>query len=104
MMLEQDSKLREFAEVDRDRRDLKAALAFSCTATDMKQESKVVSRRNCPSSAAKPFRRVAILRKMFGSRSFRGTARRHIAVTALPQRKFAQPALPPVCRKTGRRK
>jgi hypothetical protein len=51
-------------------------------------------------SAAKPFRRAANLRPIDGGRVFRGTARRHIAVTALPQRKFAQSALPSVCRKT----
>jgi hypothetical protein len=60
-------------------------------------------RRRSASSAAEPFRRVAILRKFFGGRVFRVTARRHIAVTPLPQGKFAQPALPQVCRKTRRR-
>jgi hypothetical protein len=55
------------------------------------------------SSAAEPFRRVANLWKIFGGRVFLRIARRHTAVTASPQRKSAQPALPPVCRKTRRR-
>jgi hypothetical protein len=46
---------------------------------------------------------VANLRKMFGGRVFHGTACRHITVTALPQGKLAQSALPSVCRMTCRR-
>jgi hypothetical protein len=70
----------------------------------MKKDRKVFPRRRRAASfAAEPFRRVANLRKIRGDRVFCGTARGHIAVTALPQRKFAQSALPSVCRKTCRR-
>jgi hypothetical protein len=76
------------------------------TVTDMKQDWKVaglsageVTHR----SRAEPFRRVANLRRIHGGCVFSGTARCHTSVTPLPQRKFAQSALPSVCRMTRRR-